>query len=98
MELEITQEQLSVAIDVDPMTISRFERGVTLPSLLTVRRLADVFGVSMAEFFDESLPAPSVDGDAARLAMQLSALDEDEREFAFDTLRRFCALSARRRP
>lgn len=96
--LEITQEQLSIALDVDPMTISRFERGVTLPSLLTVRRLADVFGISMAEFFDESQPAPRVDGDVARLAMQLCPLDEDEREFALDTLRRFCALSARRRP
>lgn len=98
MELGITQERLSAAIDVDPMTISRFERGVTLPSLLTVRHLADVFGISMAEFFDEAPPAPRADGDVARLAMQLGALDEDEREFALDTLRRFCALSVRRRP
>ncbi|WP_068636164.1 hypothetical protein [Thauera butanivorans] len=41
---------------------------------------------------------PGLSGDVTRLAMQLCALDEDEREFALDTLRRFCALSARRRP
>ncbi|TXR40695.1 helix-turn-helix transcriptional regulator, partial [Ectopseudomonas mendocina] len=50
----ITQEQLSLALDVDPITISRFERGVSLPSLLTIQRLCEIFGVSFSQFFAEA--------------------------------------------
>lgn len=50
----MTQEQLALALDVDPVTVSRFERGVTLPSLPTLHRMADIFGISLARLLEEA--------------------------------------------
>lgn len=95
--LGITQEQLSSAIDVDPMTISRFERGLTLPSLLTIQRLSLAFGITLNDFFDEDFVVSEYDGDALALRAMLGSLGKDEREFILDTVKRFCALSDRKR-
>lgn len=92
--LGLTQEQLSVVLDVDPMTISRFERGLTLPSLVTVQRLAEIFGVSLGGFFEDLQPAEKADAELQRIAVLLESLEEREREFIVDTLTRFCLLSA----
>lgn len=78
------------------MTVSRFERGITLPSLLTVQRLAAVFGVNLGEFFDESLTCERDTGDAEMIAVLLGSLDDAERAFIVDTVKRFCTLAARR--
>lgn len=93
----ITQEQLSLALDVDPITISRFERGVSLPSLLTIQRLCEIFGVSFSQFFAESTEPQTANGESAALQAMLNTLSEEEREFAVDTLKRFCRLQNRQR-
>ncbi|MHB0764629.1 helix-turn-helix domain-containing protein [Stutzerimonas sp. NM35] len=96
--LGITQDQLSLALDVDPITVSRFERGVTLPSLLTIQRLCEVFGVSLSQFFTEDAEPPTAaSDDSTALLVMLGSLHEEERAFAIDTLKRFCRLAARRR-
>ncbi|MBA1264500.1 helix-turn-helix domain-containing protein [Stutzerimonas stutzeri] len=97
--LGITQDQLSLALDVDPITVSRFERGVTLPSLLTIQRLCEVFGVSLSQFFTEDAEPPTAAklDDSTALLVMLGSLHEEERAFAIDTLKRFCRLAARRR-
>lgn len=97
--LGITQEQLSLALDVDPITVSRFERGVSLPSLTTIQRLCEIFGVSLSQFFaggDEPGPTAS-SGESAALLALFDSLQKDERLFVIDTLKRYCRLSARRR-
>ncbi len=95
----ITQEQLSLALDVDPITISRFERGVSLPSLTTIQRLCEIFGTSLAQFFSEGgEPAPAAtSGETGALLTMFESLQPDERQFFIDTLKRFCRLSAKRR-
>lgn len=51
-----TQFQLAVQVDVQPTTVSLWERGKTLPKVTQLRKLADVFGVKMddIELVEES--------------------------------------------
>ncbi|MET7861396.1 XRE family transcriptional regulator [Streptomyces sp. NPDC005318] len=42
---------LATAVGVSPTLLSQVERGVTEPSLSTLRRLADVYAVSVADLF-----------------------------------------------
>lgn len=89
----ITQEALALAINIDPMTISRFERGVTLPSLVTVRELAAVFGVTMAQLLED---VPSQEsGEVQVIAALLKNFSSGEREFVIETLKRYRVLQQR---
>jgi transcriptional regulator with XRE-family HTH domain len=92
--LGLTQEQLALALEVDPVTISRFERGVTLPSLPTLHRMADVFGISLAGLLEEAPRGKR--SDAELLAALMEPLSAAERDFVVETIKRFCAL--RKRP
>jgi transcriptional regulator with XRE-family HTH domain len=91
----MTQEQLALALDVDPITVSRFERGVTLPSLPTLHGIAGVFGISLARLLDDAPDARRSDADT--LAALIDRLSADERDYILDTVKRFCALAARKR-
>lgn len=95
MAHDMTQEELAIALDVDPMTVSRFERGVTLPSLVTIQQLAGVFGVSMAQMLED---APSQDSsDTQVIAALLKNLSRGERDFVIETLKRYRLLVQRLR-
>jgi transcriptional regulator with XRE-family HTH domain len=91
----MTQEQLALALDVDPMTVSRFERGVTLPSLPTLHEVAGVFGVTMAQMLEDAPSVPS--GNISLVASLLKNLSQDEVGFIVDTIKRFRALKLRQR-
>lgn len=49
-----TQEALAIELDVTSETVSRLERGTTIPSLKTLSRLADQLGVDVKDLFDFS--------------------------------------------
>ncbi|MBK9219703.1 MAG: helix-turn-helix transcriptional regulator [Uliginosibacterium sp.] len=51
---QLSQDQLAEQLGVATETISRFERGATLPSLVTVQRLAEALGVRIADLLGES--------------------------------------------
>lgn len=87
----ITQEQLALALDVDPVTVSRFERGVTLPSLPTLQRMAGVFGIPLARLL-QGAPQERGRNEADTLHALMVSLSAAEREFIVDTVKRFCAL------
>jgi len=91
----MTQEELAMALDVDPMTVSRFERGVTLPSLLTFQQIAITFGVSMAQMLEDA-PAPAV-GDESIFVSLMKSLAPEEQEFFMETLKRYRVLVRHRR-
>lgn len=77
----LTQEKLAEASMVSCQTIRRAERGVIFPSLDTLTKLADGFGISLAALFADRLgPAD----DLAELAGNLPKL---ERRLAFVLLR-----------
>lgn len=83
----MTQEALAGVLDLDPMTVSRFERGATLPSLVTLQQIATVFGVTMAQLLEEEPPS-SVD-DTAVIARLIQNFSSEERAFVLDTLKRY---------
>ncbi len=91
----MTQEQLAFALEVDPVTVSRFERGVTLPSLSTLHRMAGVFGIPLARLFDDAPHEKQNYGNTLNALM--SNLSPAEQEFVLDTVKRFCALKKEKR-
>ena len=90
----MTQEGLAIALDVDPMTISRFERGVTLPSLLTLQKISVVFGISMAELLDTASKA--TDDKTKVFATLMLSLSDEEQAFFVETLQRYRQLFQQR--
>lgn len=74
----VTQGELAERIGVDTETVSRFERGVTMPSLTTLQMLAVALNTTMAELVGEGSPMPN---DQAKLIsswlVQLSAEDRE---------------------
>jgi transcriptional regulator with XRE-family HTH domain len=59
----LTQKHLGDALGVDAITISRWERGVTTPSLVRLRRVAEITGTSMSDLVREP-DAISADAEA----------------------------------
>lgn len=57
MRPKVSQERLAEALNVDPMVISRWERGVNLPSYENLTALADFFSQPISYFLDDSVKA-----------------------------------------
>jgi transcriptional regulator with XRE-family HTH domain len=55
VELDMTQVQLAEAIDSMQRNISRYEKGIALPSLPTLEKLAKTLKKPVGYFFDEEL-------------------------------------------
>lgn len=83
-----TQAQLAERLNVEPETISRFERGATVPSLHTLERLAQTLRVSVADLLVESSTVP--DDQATRISAWLSELKAADRAFVLDLIKRTC--------
>lgn len=48
----LTQAQLAEKVNVSNETISRLERGITIPSIKTLKKIADTLKIPMSTFFD----------------------------------------------
>jgi transcriptional regulator with XRE-family HTH domain len=84
-----TQGELAEKIGVDTETISRFERGATMPSLVTLQMLAVTLDTTMADFISESSPMPN---DLTRTVCSwLSGLQPADRELVMDMIQRWCS-------
>jgi transcriptional regulator with XRE-family HTH domain len=77
----LTQEQLAEASAVSCQTIRRAERGAIFPSIATLNKLADGFGISLAALLADRL------GPADDLAELTGSLPKLERHLAFVVLR-----------
>jgi transcriptional regulator with XRE-family HTH domain len=82
---ELTQERLAEAVQVETLTISRYETGATLPSLVTLEALSMLLCVSMADLLAEEA-FPRSEGEERFLEM-LEPLSSDERSTVIDALR-----------
>ncbi|WP_410498655.1 helix-turn-helix transcriptional regulator [Chitinibacter sp. S2-10] len=76
-QLQLTQAQIAERLDVNTETISRFERGATLPSLQTLDRLASILQTDLASLVGGISAQP--DELARELATALRALKESDR-------------------
>ena len=86
--IDWTQDQLAERLNVDAETISRFERGVTLPSLVTLDSLAAVLKTSAADLLSMASVAPS--DQAIQISAWLACLSEKDSEFVMDQIKRLC--------
>lgn len=83
-----TQADLAERVGVDTETISRFERGATLPSLMTLEKISRSLQVGIGELLAETSVQP--DDQAVMLSAWLAELDEVNRTFVVDLIRRTC--------
>lgn len=82
----LTQAQLAHLLGKSWETISNFERGKTLPSLVTLEQVAGVLGLSMRDFFDDKVIQPSAD-DLEVVLAELRALGAEDRVLAAELVR-----------
>lgn len=92
-----TQKSLADLIGVDKETISRFERGVALPSLLTLEKLGDHLAIPLNDLLGQD--AVPLNNTAVILTSLLNELDEDDQEYVHDSIKALCRhLQKRKAP
>ncbi len=95
--LGLTQEQMATELKVEPETISRFERGATLPSIPTLERIAEILGTTMGVLLEEGVPRQFTE--AEQLEALLRPLSDSGRALAREILEKlFTHLSKRETP
>lgn len=88
-----TQANLAERMKMEPESISRFERGATLPSVATLELLAGELNVTVADLLAEY--SESAYSEAQRISGWLSKLEPDARKMVLDGLQKLCALLSR---
>jgi transcriptional regulator with XRE-family HTH domain len=66
----LTQRELAERLDVEPITVSRWERGVTSPSLPRLMRVAELTGTSVSDLVRAS-------DAASQQALELAAIRQE---------------------
>ncbi|AHV93320.1 helix-turn-helix domain-containing protein [Bordetella holmesii] len=89
----LTQEQVAERLGVEQETISRFERGATLPPLNRLLDLTDVLGVPLDAVLAGG-PARHSD-QVSDIAARLALLAEDDREWVRRWVVELCQRLAR---
>lgn len=54
IRLGLTQEELANKINVTRQTISKYELGVNVPDIFTLKLLANIFNISIDELLDDN--------------------------------------------
>lgn len=88
MTLGLTQAEFADQIDADTVTVSRFERGSNLPSLLRLEKIAETLGMPLAELLSQST---NLCTDQSLLIQGwLADLSESDRRFVLDMVQAWC--------
>lgn len=74
----LNQERLAELIEVEISTISRYETGTTLPSLVTLETLAEAMHCTITELLAEKPPAKSPEGTS--IEAMIEPLRREERK------------------
>lgn len=90
-----TQDQLAETLGVATETISRFERGATLPSLVTLQRIAQALGVRISDLLSES--SSGLDDQVEVLLAWMGPLDNEARRFVMDQAKKTCDFLSEKR-
>ncbi|WP_410452385.1 helix-turn-helix domain-containing protein [Paraburkholderia sp. UCT31] len=96
LERNFTQEQVAERLDVTVETISRFERGAVLPSVIRLFALADVFSVSVSQLLQNSSTRQS--DLTAQVVESLERLNHDDQVWVGNWLTQLCERLNQRRP
>jgi transcriptional regulator with XRE-family HTH domain len=81
-ELGLTQAEFAAKIGADIVTVSRFERGANLPSLLRLESMAKILGIPLAELLSQST---NLCADQSLLIQDwITGLSESDRKFILE--------------
>jgi transcriptional regulator with XRE-family HTH domain len=72
---KLTQEQLAEKVGVAPETISRLERGASVPSLRSLERIAAAVGVQLRDMFEGGDARTQADKMRESLLLSLRSAD-----------------------
>lgn len=86
--LNWTQDQLAERLEVDAETISRFERGAAVPSLVTLDRLAAILKVSIADLMADASATPT--DQAIRISAWLEPLPAEDSDYVLEQIKGLC--------
>lgn len=86
----LTQEQFAELLGVEIATVSRYETGATLPSLVTLELMAASLHCTVADLLAEDVPKQSSEG--ARIEAMLSPLSSKEKQLVLGALRKIIDL------
>ena len=87
--LGITQAEFAEKLGMDTVTVSRFERGSHLPSLLRLERIADALGMPLAELLSQST---NLCTDQALLIQDwIADLSESDRQLILNMIQVWCS-------
>lgn len=84
----MTQATLAESLGTDVVTISRFERGSNLPSLLRCQQIAEILEISLAQLLSESSSQRS--DQALQLEHYIASLDSKDRAFVIEMVKAWC--------
>ena len=85
----LTQEGLGERVRIAPETISRLERGVTIPSIVTLSRIGEALGIELRDFFDFKSGKSAKDRAIEEFVLDLKRCKVDEIGLIHDVAKRF---------
>jgi len=91
LQLVLTQASLAEMVGIDSETISRIERGAVLPGLLRLEQIAVALKTGVAALLASTSMVP--DDQALNLTQMLKSMEEPDRLFAVDMVKRFAEHS-----
>lgn len=78
--LDLSQQALGEKLGISSVAVSKWERGQSQPDIPTLKRLADIFGVSLDELCGHEPPPPKNDGNMSVMARAFGRLSPEEQE------------------
>jgi transcriptional regulator with XRE-family HTH domain len=94
-EIGWTQAELAEQIGVDTETISRFERGSNMPSLLRLERLAAALDMPLSGLIASS--SSRFRGQAQKISELISELIESDMDLVLNVLKQLCSHLTQRK-
>lgn len=80
----LTQDQVAEKLGIGYEAISRMERGKSIPTIIRLAELAEIFGCGIQELLVESSSRP--EDQAAQIKNMLVELNYEDREIVLDTV------------
>jgi len=87
----LTQSELAELIDVTIETVSRLERGVSIPSLKTLENISNVLNVPLKDIFDiefsQKFRASAIEKESNKLLVYLKSKKLDDIQMCYRIVR-----------
>ena len=85
----LTQEKLAEKVGVAPETISRLERAVTVPSIVTLGNIAKALNLELSDFFEHKADRSAKDKALDALCRDLKRREVREIEYIHEFAKKF---------